>query len=187
VVHTDGEWRQLLTPAQYRVLRQEGTELPTTRCACAVCVCVCVFCRLYNVTAVRSRDLSKRMCVCTNATSHTPLTLTTALNRTPIPPPPPPAPHTHHVTHKHAHARSPLNKEKRRGTFVCAGCGSPLFSSNAKYDSGTGWPSFYEPIDGACARAHARVRSPAPVCAGVHGARARVRVCVCARVGVANP
>lgn len=43
---------------------------------------------------------------------------------------------------------SPLNNEKRRGTFVCAGCGSALFSSDAKYNSGTGWPSFFEPIDG---------------------------------------
>ena len=44
---------------------------------------------------------------------------------------------------------SPLNKEKRDGTFACAGCGQPLFSSIAKYESGTGWPSFYQPIDGA--------------------------------------
>jgi len=41
---------------------------------------------------------------------------------------------------------SPLNKEKRQGTFACLGCGAPLFASTAKYDSGTGWPSFFEPI-----------------------------------------
>ena len=44
---------------------------------------------------------------------------------------------------------SPLLQEKRAGTFRCAGCGQPLFSSETKYESGTGWPSFYRPIDGA--------------------------------------
>lgn len=40
---------------------------------------------------------------------------------------------------------SPLNQEKRAGEFVCAGCGQPLFDSGTKYESGTGWPSFYAP------------------------------------------
>jgi peptide-methionine (R)-S-oxide reductase len=44
---------------------------------------------------------------------------------------------------------SPLNKEKRKGTFVCAGCDLPLFSSETKFESGTGWPSFYQPLPNA--------------------------------------
>ena len=44
---------------------------------------------------------------------------------------------------------SPLDREKRPGVFACAGCALPLFRSDAKYDSGTGWPSFFQPIAGA--------------------------------------
>ena len=44
---------------------------------------------------------------------------------------------------------SPLNKEKRKGLFACAGCGNALYASRTKFDSGTGWPSFYASIAGA--------------------------------------
>jgi peptide-methionine (R)-S-oxide reductase len=71
VVKSREEWQQQLTPAQYRVLREHGTERAGT---------------------------------------------------------------------------SPLNHEKRKGMFTCAGCGQPLFASETKYESGTGWPSFYAPL-----------------------------------------
>lgn len=44
---------------------------------------------------------------------------------------------------------SPLNHEKRAGTFICAACHLPLFASTARYESGTGWPSFFQPIQAA--------------------------------------
>jgi len=63
-------------------------------------------------------------------------------------------PEQFHVLREHGTERagtSPLNREKRDGTFNCAGCGAPLFSSETKFESGTGWPSFYRPIEGAIA------------------------------------
>jgi peptide-methionine (R)-S-oxide reductase len=74
VTHTDEEWHKLLTPAQYDVLREEGTERPFT---------------------------------------------------------------------------SALLDEHRAGTFSCAGCDLPLYSSKTKFESGTGWPSFWAPLDNA--------------------------------------
>ena len=74
VTHTDAEWRKLLTPDQFAVLRQAGTERPFT---------------------------------------------------------------------------SPLLHEERKGVFACAGCALDDFSSTTKFDSGTGWPSFWAPIDNA--------------------------------------
>lgn len=59
------------------------------------------------------------------------------------------SPEAYRVLREHGTERagsSPLNHEKRRGQFLCAGCGRPLFSSEAKFDSGTGWPSFFEPL-----------------------------------------
>ena len=71
---TPEEWRAQLTPMQYHILREEGTERPFS---------------------------------------------------------------------------SPLLKEHRKGTFACAGCDLPLFASDTKYDSGTGWPSFWQPLPNA--------------------------------------
>jgi peptide-methionine (R)-S-oxide reductase len=61
-------------------------------------------------------------------------------------------PEQFHVLREHGTERpgsSPLNYEKRSGSFLCAGCGTPLFSSDMKFESGTGWPSFQAPIEGA--------------------------------------
>ena len=57
-----------------------------------------------------------------------------------------------HILKEHGTERpgsSPLNHEKRAGDFMCAGCGAQLFASDTKYESGSGWPSFYEAIPGA--------------------------------------
>lgn len=74
ITRTEEEWRKILTPDQYYILRGHGTERPFT---------------------------------------------------------------------------SPLDREKRSGTFACAGCALPLFASATKFDSGTGWPSFYAPLENA--------------------------------------
>jgi peptide-methionine (R)-S-oxide reductase len=61
-------------------------------------------------------------------------------------------PEQFYVLRKHGTERagsSPLNHEKRKGTFACAGCDLPLFSSDTKFESGTGWPSFYQPLPDA--------------------------------------
>ena len=61
-------------------------------------------------------------------------------------------PQQYQVLRKHGTERagtSPLNNEKRKGAFRCAGCGKPLFDSGTKFESGTGWPSFWEPLPGA--------------------------------------
>jgi len=62
------------------------------------------------------------------------------------------SPEQFHVLRKHGTERpgsSPLNQEKRDGTFKCAGCGQPLFTADSKFESGTGWPSFWRPLEHA--------------------------------------
>ena len=59
-------------------------------------------------------------------------------------------PEQYKVTRGHGTERagtSPLNNEKREGVFTCVCCGAPLFASDAKFESGTGWPSFYKPMN----------------------------------------
>lgn len=62
------------------------------------------------------------------------------------------SPEQYRVLRQHGTERpgsSPLNQEKRKGVFACAGCGHPLFASDTKYDSCTGWPSFFAPLEHA--------------------------------------
>ena len=62
------------------------------------------------------------------------------------------SPEAYRVLREHGTERagtSPLDKQYAKGTFSCAGCGLPLFASETKFDSRTGWPSFYKPLDGA--------------------------------------
>ncbi len=61
-------------------------------------------------------------------------------------------PEQYHVTREHGTERAfshPYNQEKRQGMYRCVCCGEPLFSSETKYESGSGWPSFYAPADAA--------------------------------------
>jgi peptide-methionine (R)-S-oxide reductase len=63
-------------------------------------------------------------------------------------------PDAYRVLREHGTERagsSPLNGEHRAGLFRCAGCGAPLFASDSKFESGSGWPSFYQPMPGAVA------------------------------------
>ena len=76
------------------------------------------------------------------------------------------SPEQFHVLRGHGtepRGSSALGREKRAGTFRCAGCGQPLFSSEAKYESGTGWPSFHAPLGTAVEtdvdRSHGMVRT----------------------------
>lgn len=64
------------------------------------------------------------------------------------------SPSQYHVLREHGTERagtSPLVGEHRKGVFKCAGCGLPLFASETKFESGTGWPSFFTPLEGAVA------------------------------------
>lgn len=67
------------------------------------------------------------------------------------------SPAAYHVTRKHGTERaftSPLNAEKRVGTYSCVCCGERLFDSDAKFESGTGWPSFFKPANEAAVSEH---------------------------------
>jgi peptide-methionine (R)-S-oxide reductase len=66
-------------------------------------------------------------------------------------------PEQFYVTRKHGTERaftSPLNNEKRKGTYACVSCGAPLFDASAKFDSGTGWPSFFAPVEADAVSEH---------------------------------
>ncbi len=66
-------------------------------------------------------------------------------------------PEQYKVTREHGTERaggSPLNREKREGVFACVCCGEPLFSSSAKFELGTGWPSFFEPMNSDAVTEH---------------------------------
>ena len=66
-------------------------------------------------------------------------------------------PEQYQVARKHGTERAfthPYNNEKRQGTYTCVCCGEPLFSSDTKYDSGSGWPSYYEPVSEEAVSAH---------------------------------
>ena len=68
-------------------------------------------------------------------------------------------PQQYEILRKHGTERpwsSPLLKEHRKGIFACAGCDLPLFSSDTKFDSGTGWPSFWQPLENALGRTEDR-------------------------------
>ena len=67
------------------------------------------------------------------------------------------SPEAYHVTRKHGTERAfthPYNKEKRAGTYMCVCCGEPLFKSDTKFDSGTGWPSYWAPISDEAVSEH---------------------------------
>jgi peptide-methionine (R)-S-oxide reductase len=67
------------------------------------------------------------------------------------------SPEEYRVLRKHGTERAfshPSNDDKAPGTYVCSGCGAPLFDANAKFDSGTGWPSFYQPIEPGAVAEH---------------------------------
>ena len=67
------------------------------------------------------------------------------------------SPEAYRVTREHGTERAgthPYNREKRAGTFHCVCCGEPLFGSDAKFESGTGWPSYFKPMEGGAVSEH---------------------------------
>ena len=75
----------------------------------------------------------------------------------------------HHATERPF--TSPLNEEKRAGTFQCAGCGRPLFDADTKFESGTGWPSFWDPA------AHANIKTEKDMSMGMERTEVECATC----------
>jgi peptide-methionine (R)-S-oxide reductase len=101
-------------------------------------------------------------------------------------------PEAFQVLRKHGTERagtSPLDKEYSKGTYRCAGCGTELFTSETKFNSGTGWPSFYQPVDGTIETSTDKSKFTAKNAAGISDTFSMTgrNLLVCATVSMAFP